>query len=697
MAFDIDGFSEVRALGRNRRYLAYDTTDTLSAVLADGYFNAGWYRLGAKDRLDIEASDGRIMATVSAAGAGGVTVASSGDVLAANAVIAGSVARTVAAKLGETVSVKDFGAVGDGVTDDSPAISAAFASGVGNVTFPTPSVSYYLGTPCSIQVSRDLQVDFQQSLIKVVPGTYLKFYRSAAYTLTLSGNIAAGATSFGVSSAAGVSVGDLILLSTTATAESTFGSKANACVVVKSVSGTTIHVTRRIRMPINTADAGLTVSGFTQPGRLRLDNFNGQLVGATATTDPILCLESLYRPVVAHPDLSSDYGWQADGLQRGWGVWLNSCVDANVTLPRLKHLSYGIVSTGGAAVAVDKPTADGCRHPVFVGTWCAGAEIAELTGSNNYGAIDSHAAFDVYYRGGQTDNSQTLPNMRCIGGGIFGHKYHMYGDDTELGPYYHSLALVNNGAGLYSGANLELDGFSIYSPNRAKSVIGGSFGNLRLRNCRANLSDVAFLATLDSVHIHNCRNWDGTPWGRVGVRKAPTVIAQPPVPAVLDTGVYHINPYAALVQQDNGNLRCWGSIARDLSGSPQALTVRIHTNVFPDTDSPTYVLGVIKFRGWVRHGTSGLGDIQGSEFHFVHKAGAATSAIAFPTTAARTDGATGQTNEDLTVVISSPAQSGYSQVGTGGDFYVEIVVTLTSAKTTPIFALTYELELMRMT
>ena len=39
----------------------------------------------------------------------------------------GAVVRTIKDKLGETVSVKDFGAVGDGVTDDTAAIDAAFA------------------------------------------------------------------------------------------------------------------------------------------------------------------------------------------------------------------------------------------------------------------------------------------------------------------------------------------------------------------------------------------------------------------------------------------------------------------------------------------------------------------------------------------------------------------------------------------
>lgn len=63
----------------------------------------------------------------------------------------GAVATDVQSKLRESVSVKDFGAVGDGVADDAAAIQAAFNSGAKNILFPPGN--YLVSSPILINTS----------------------------------------------------------------------------------------------------------------------------------------------------------------------------------------------------------------------------------------------------------------------------------------------------------------------------------------------------------------------------------------------------------------------------------------------------------------------------------------------------------------------------------------------------------------
>jgi hypothetical protein len=77
---------------------------------------------------------------------------------------AGAVVRTAQSKLRDVVSVKDFGAVGDGVTDDTAAIQAAAATGVA-LYFPRPAAFY------RITASITLSAPITAGLYKIFGGT----------------------------------------------------------------------------------------------------------------------------------------------------------------------------------------------------------------------------------------------------------------------------------------------------------------------------------------------------------------------------------------------------------------------------------------------------------------------------------------------------------------------------------------------
>jgi hypothetical protein len=69
----------------------------------------------------------------------------------------GATQRTALDKLRDVVSVKDFGAVGDGVADDTAEINAALASGAKMVYIPagTYKVSATLNVPVNVSIVGD--------------------------------------------------------------------------------------------------------------------------------------------------------------------------------------------------------------------------------------------------------------------------------------------------------------------------------------------------------------------------------------------------------------------------------------------------------------------------------------------------------------------------------------------------------------
>ena len=77
----------------------------------------------------------------------------------------GVVARTVQAKLRDSVSVKDFGAVGDGTTNDTAALQSAFNyAATNNITVTIPSGSYLVSTEIVVTGKIKIQGDIGSRL-----------------------------------------------------------------------------------------------------------------------------------------------------------------------------------------------------------------------------------------------------------------------------------------------------------------------------------------------------------------------------------------------------------------------------------------------------------------------------------------------------------------------------------------------------
>jgi hypothetical protein len=110
----------------------------------------------------------------------------------------GSVARTTASKLQESVSVKDFGAVGDGTTDDTAAIQAAINTGA-SVFIPagTYKITSTLTFPNTVSVLRGAGLESSIISCNGVSGGALKpasmsYFRPCWSDFGISGNSSTG-------------------------------------------------------------------------------------------------------------------------------------------------------------------------------------------------------------------------------------------------------------------------------------------------------------------------------------------------------------------------------------------------------------------------------------------------------------------------------------------------------------------------
>jgi len=163
--------------------LQADETDYVT-MIAGGTITSGSFLVPTTGGAVVSSTAGQFIATSSSSSGRtfsskvNKTITSSTNL---NFLATGSGAQTVSvnSKLAETVSVKDFGAVGDGVADDTTAIQAALNAGSGkNVTLP----------PGTYRTSAVLQIP-ANTVFSAAPGTAIIDVQPTASTSTINNGL----------------------------------------------------------------------------------------------------------------------------------------------------------------------------------------------------------------------------------------------------------------------------------------------------------------------------------------------------------------------------------------------------------------------------------------------------------------------------------------------------------------------------
>jgi hypothetical protein len=244
----------------------------------------------------------------------------------------GAVVTTVQTKLRESVSVKDFGAVGNGVADDTAAIQLAVNAGV-TVVFPTGTYKItspvYITTSNKKLITTGCTIDCTSLVYDAgVRASGCAFIFSGTFRgqTTLAASTLAGDRSINITAATGAQVGDIVRVWSPQVLYHNDTSDANYTDinVVTDVSGTVLSLETEMLLPFDSVSYAVTVrlyqpiTGCSVEGPF---NFLGGGVTASLANGNGRC--GIYFLACQSPTVR---GCRFEGFQ-GIAIYLEYCVD----------------------------------------------------------------------------------------------------------------------------------------------------------------------------------------------------------------------------------------------------------------------------------------------------------------------------------------------------------------------------------
>jgi len=200
---------------------------------------------------------------------------------------AGAVSRTISSKLGDIISVKDFGAVGDGLADDTTKIQAALTAATGTTLY-FPKGTYIVTSNLTIPVDTHLLGTGPESTVIDASGATifspaLIYAAGAGVSASLGGGltgaVAAGDLTLTLTSAPTLSPSDLIILHDPANGSwnpVNTSYRKGEFLVVKSLSGAVITLTSAVIDDYpNTAEVYLVSTTSTTISKIKTIRFMG--------------------------------------------------------------------------------------------------------------------------------------------------------------------------------------------------------------------------------------------------------------------------------------------------------------------------------------------------------------------------------------------------------------------------------------
>ncbi|WOO43480.1 glycosyl hydrolase family 28-related protein [Rubellicoccus peritrichatus] len=306
-------------------------------------------------------------------------------------------------------NVETYGAVGDGVTNDTAAVQAALNSAIASgkvLYFPNPQATYLLTTDVNHTGLENVAILGQGATIKTMGTSGIKLSASTN-VLTLSANVSHGDDTITVSDASGVAMGDIIELSSSIEAQLGWAYGSRWVGTVKSINGNVISLHQSVRMNFGTADSGISCV-HSKGRRVHIQglDFTTETGGARGVS-LLYCIDSQLNEINSkNGPIPED---QIDCL------FFKNCVGITIRDISLNGWRYGMLIEGGRNISVTNMTYNGGRHALSPAFFVDGVSVDGLRGENNAGIADAHPSFNIRYNNVYTSSDIQGSSFRCTG------------------------------------------------------------------------------------------------------------------------------------------------------------------------------------------------------------------------------------------------------------------------------------------
>jgi len=322
--------------------------------------------------------------------------------------LTGSVGRTVHQKLQETISFKDFGAVGNGSTNDQAAVQAAITA-AGGKTLDGQNLIYKVNAPISLTASntaiRNATFDFSSMTDQPSsPDRCFTISGTIGAPSSLTANMPLNSATVNVASTTGFAVNDLVFLSSAAIWDSltsvTYGQYAR----IKSIDSVVqFTLYDSVLLVFNTANSA-TVAKVTPVSNVVLDNI--AFIGAGTFLQNAVYVEYGENVTINNCDFES-FDYLAIGFYRCYQSTIDKCRQRNAAATGTAY-AYGIFG-GCYACHVLNSWGEDNRHTVTIGDRDGINMFTKVIGCHASGSkdagFDSHAgSMHTLFMGNHVEN-----------------------------------------------------------------------------------------------------------------------------------------------------------------------------------------------------------------------------------------------------------------------------------------------------